>query len=80
VPTRVIAVLSGDHKNNITMYIGSTNNPSHSVGSFGDDIDTNTKEASISADVPGGWYFKLTSSGNDAWETVTVTGYPIQRT
>lgn len=72
----VVVLLAGSYVNGIQMLVGPSSSPAIVVHQFGDDLNSNTKNASFMCPLPKGWYFKfLNPNFAAAYETVTVTVY-----
>ncbi|MCX6062240.1 MAG: hypothetical protein NT103_08335 [Campylobacterales bacterium] len=73
----LIAVLAGSYMNGAQLVVGNTSSPTRVLSQFGDDINSNTKEATMTAVIPAGMYYAVQPQGAWAWEiTVSITAYP----
>jgi hypothetical protein len=71
----LVVLLTGSYMNGVQLLVGDTSSPAIPIAQFGDDLNSNTKYASISVPIQGGTYFQVAPLGAYAWETVTITGY-----
>lgn len=66
----LIVLLSGSYMNGAGILVGDTSSPDILLAKQADDINTNTKEYSLSAVIPAGMYFKVAPYGANAFESV----------
>jgi len=76
VDLTLIVNLAGAFVNGAEIVVGNTNTPTRVVSKSGDDVNVNTKIATLSCVVPGGMYFKVQpSNGFASFETIEITVY-----
>ena len=75
VDTTLIAICIGGYMNGIEIVIGTTTSPTRVVSRAGDDINVNTKYATLTAVIPAGLYFKVQGFGGHAFEGIEITAY-----
>jgi len=69
-------IMQGSYMNGLQIFIGTTNNPTQEIARFGDDINSNTKWASVIIPIPKDYYYKVVPYGSWGWETIILTFYP----
>lgn len=71
-------LVTGAYMNGIDIAVGSTAGSITTViGQFGDDINSNTKLASMWVLIPAGMYYQVRPRGAHAFETITIIEYPF---
>jgi hypothetical protein len=73
----ISVILSGSFRNGMQLVYGTTNNPTDVQAQFGDDINSNSKLASICVPIQRGTYWKVQPALSDGWETIIVRFYPM---
>ena len=70
----------GSFVNGIQVSVGSTSSPATVIWQNGDDLNSNTKIASSGLlPIPSGTYYRVEPfSTYAAFETITITWYPIR--
>lgn len=75
---RLIVNLKGVYRNGIKIlagHIADLSLTANVVGQVGDDINSNTKYATLIADINAGDYFKTVTDFTDAWEEISLNVY-----
>ncbi len=67
----LIVLLTGSYMNGAQILVGDTNAPNLLLAKQYDDINSNSKEYSLSVVIPSGMYYKVAPLGANAFETVT---------
>lgn len=75
VDLTLIVLCSGSYMNGIEIVIGTTTSPTRVVSRTGDDINSNTKHATLTAVITAGLYFKVQGFGEQAFEAIEITAY-----
>lgn len=82
----VAVFADGAYKNSFSVYAGNTNPPTQHLGTFGDDLNSNTKDVAFLFPVAAGTYYKVNSPGNAiggnnspvyGFETVWVSWFAV---
>jgi hypothetical protein len=71
----LIVLLTGSYMNGIQILVGDTNNPNMLLAKQADDLNSNTKEYSLSVVIPAGMYYKVAPLGAHAFETIVSYFY-----
>ena len=71
----LVVICTGSYMNGIEIVIGTTTSPTRVVARVGDDINNNTKYATLTAVIPAGLYFKVQGYGGNAFEVIEITAY-----
>ena len=75
VDITLIAICIGGYMNGAEIVIGTTTSPTRVVARAGDDINVNTKYATLTAVIPAGLYFKVQGYLGHAFEVIDITAY-----
>ena len=75
VDLTLIVLCYGNYMNGIEIVIGTTTSPTRIVSRIGDDINSNTKYATLTAVITAGLYFKVQGFGGHAFEAIEITAY-----
>lgn len=71
----LVVICTGGYMNGIEIVTGTTTNPTRVVARTGDDLNSNTKWATLTAVIPAGLYFKVRPFGEHAFESIEITVY-----
>ena len=71
----LVVICAGSFLNGVEIVIGTTTSPTRVVGRAGDDINSNTKYATLTAVIPAGLYFKVQTFGAWSFEGIEITVY-----
>lgn len=71
----LVVICIGNYMNGIEIVIGTTTSPTRVVARAGDDINNNTKYATLTAVITAGLYFKVQAFGAHGFETIEITAY-----
>ena len=71
----LVVICTGNFMNGIEIVTGTSTSPTRVVGRTGDDINNNTKYATLTAVIPAGLYFKVQGFGGHAFEVIEITAY-----
>ena len=71
----LVVICAGSFMNGVEIVIGTTTSPARVVSRTGDDINTNTKYATLTAVITAGLYFKVRGFGGNDFETIEITAY-----
>lgn len=71
----LVVICTGGYMNGIEIVTGTTTSPTRVVARAGDDINTNTKYATLTAVITAGLYFKVQAFGVYGFETIEITAY-----
>lgn len=70
----LVVICIGSYGNGIEIVIGTTTSPTRVIARTGDDINSNTKYATLTAVIPAGLYFKVQGFGQN-FEAIEITAY-----
>ena len=71
----LVVLCIGGYMNGIEIVVGTTTSPTRVVSRAGDDINVNTKYATLTAVIPAGLYFKVQAFGGHAFEGIEIVAY-----
>ena len=72
----LIVLLLGSNINGAEIVVGNTSSPTRVLSQFGDDLNTNTKQATMSAVIPASMYYAVQPYGASAFENISIIAYP----
>ena len=75
VDLTLVAICTGNYMNGVEIVIGTTASPTRVVARTGDDINNNTRWATLTAVIPAGLYFKVQTFGDWPFEAIEITAY-----
>lgn len=75
VDLTLVVICTGTFINGAEIVIGTTTSPTRVVSRAGDDINNNTKYATLTTVIPAGLYFKVQGFGGYSFESIEITAY-----
>ena len=75
VDLTLVVICVGGYMNGIEIVTGTSTSPTRVVGRAGDDINNNTKYATLTAVIPPGLYFKVQAFGGHSFEVIDIIAY-----